>query len=481
MVELEAHRNVLSLRVPALYELILTTTATKDDEDSNIVLPTMDPTLFVILLDYIYTNKFPSQKIQGESLANSIFTVANQFGSNLLIPYNAARWLLFVDLHLCALLKEACVVKEASKENWRQLIDFTAGFAIHDFAKLPQKMDEWITTTTTVEVKGHPFKLRIYPHGNQQSKTDAEYVSIYLIYAGENTETNPVNVRYQIRTKATKYLFSGENQFSSKTNSSGWTNFKKREDIIRDDLDTNGTLTIEVDITIGIPQRQFEETTNDEPDFSSNVPIMIDSGSFYNLVPLAYHLNNERSTTNGVRIRSVSNDIIVAQATGELPLNLPKEALTAHKMETDMALLSIREAVNHGCVAVFGYGENNDAIICDENDIEIIVTGPPLVTGKAESGRLWYVSDHAKPARLVGLPSVDSLPGQQQPSPPKSSSSSMLDILPQGVCFNIYKMLSNENKIMIFVVVVVIVLVARTGAVSVSVSVKACQNLDTIF
>ena len=250
MVELEAHRNVLSLRVPALYELILTTTATKDDEDSNIVLPTMDPTLFVILLDYIYTNKFPSQKIQGESLANSIFTVANQFGSNLLIPYNAARWLLFVDLHLCALLKEACVVKEASKENWRQLIDFTAGFAIHDFAKLPQKMDEWITTTTTVEVKGHPFKLRIYPHGNQQSKTDAEYVSIYLIYAGENTETNPVNVRYQIRTKTTTCL-PFESKFSSKTPSWGSAKFKKCEDMIRDDLDTLGTLTIEVDITIG--------------------------------------------------------------------------------------------------------------------------------------------------------------------------------------------------------------------------------------
>ena len=40
----------------------------------------------------------------------------------------------------------------------------------------------------------------------------------------------------------------------------GWTDFKKRENIIRDDLDENATLTIAVDITIGTPQRQLKET-----------------------------------------------------------------------------------------------------------------------------------------------------------------------------------------------------------------------------
>ena len=72
----------------------------------------------------------------------------------------------------------------------------TARFAIHGFAKLAQKRNEPIMTTI-VEVMGHPFKLWIYPRGNRHSKTDAEYVSIFLFYAGENTATNPVvNARW---------------------------------------------------------------------------------------------------------------------------------------------------------------------------------------------------------------------------------------------------------------------------------------------
>ena len=244
--------------------------------------------------------------------------------------------------------------------------------------------------------------------------------------------------------------------------------------MIRGYLDNEGTLTIEVDITIGTPQRPLKET-NDELDFSSNVPLIIDSGAEVSIVPLDFILMNERSTPNGQRGRSASNHIMVAQKAGELPLNLPKEALTAHKMETNLALLSLREAVKHGCVVVFGYGENNDAIIYDQNNIEITVTGPPLVTGTIGRGGSWYVSDYA-------IPSANPVTEQQQSSPTASSSSSMLDLLPQGLRFDIYNMLSNKNKMVIFIVVVVLVLVARTGAdANTAGAVKACRSLDTIF
>ena len=125
---------------------------------------------------------------------------------------------------------------------------------------------------------------------------------------------------------------------------------------------------------------------------------MIDSGTFSNLVPLDYVLKNEQPTPNGQRARSCSDHLMVAESKGELPLNLPTEALTAHKMNVNYPLLSLVEIVKHGCIVVFGYGENNDAIIYDKNNIEIIVTGPPRVTGKLGRDGRWYVSDYAKPA-----------------------------------------------------------------------------------
>ena len=131
----------------------------------------------------------------------------------------------------------------------------TAVFAIHNFAELPQKRNEWIATTT-VQVSGHPFRLMIYPRGHKDSKTDTEIVSIYLSYKGESTEANPVNVQYRFRSNTALSQF-GEHKFTKKKNSGGCKNCKKRNDIIRKDLDSKGTLTIEVDITIGTPQREI--------------------------------------------------------------------------------------------------------------------------------------------------------------------------------------------------------------------------------
>ena len=133
----------------------------------------------------------------------------------------------------------------------------TAVFAIHNFAQLPQKRNEKIKTTS-VQVSGHQFRLMIYPRGYKKndSKTDAEeYVSIYLSYKGENTEANPVNIRYQFRSNTTTSQFSERKFLVSHT--WGCPNFQKREYIIEKDLDSKGTLAIEVDITIGTPKREI--------------------------------------------------------------------------------------------------------------------------------------------------------------------------------------------------------------------------------
>ena len=148
MVERKAHRNVLSVRAPALYEMIISTTTTMDEE--GIVLRDIDPHTFGTILEYIYTNKVPKvhndhnhATVEGEEFfAKSILIVANQFGCTGLKLYmesfivgsflnssNAARLLLFADSHACALLKEACMTTyitdpmlvKRSEDDWNQL------------------------------------------------------------------------------------------------------------------------------------------------------------------------------------------------------------------------------------------------------------------------------------------------------------------------------------------------------------------------
>ena len=125
----------------------------------------------------------------------------------------------------------------------------TTSFAIHDFATLPQQKGDKVATNV-FQVGGHPFKLWIFPRG-LMGNTDTEYVSMYLLYAGENTETNPVNVRFQIWTKTSNGAHYNHAFATGPNHLWGTRSFKKRQDMILDDLDWKGTLTVEVDITIG--------------------------------------------------------------------------------------------------------------------------------------------------------------------------------------------------------------------------------------
>lgn len=148
------------------------------------------------------------------------------------------------------------------QEPWEHLKEnkHTAIFDIYNFADLHQKRNECIKTTS-VEVSGHQMRLAIFPRGSSQSNADVEHVSIFLLNGGEK-HTPAVNIRHRIRHRfRTKTEDCGEslhwnNNFTTMTTTGrGINNFKKREDMILEDLDSNGTLTIEVDITIGTKKR----------------------------------------------------------------------------------------------------------------------------------------------------------------------------------------------------------------------------------
>merc|ERR1712194_357162 len=128
-------------------------------------------------------------------------------------------------------------------------------FDIHNFADLPQKRDECITSKI-IKACGNSWLLRVYPRGDFNCTYDTEYVCIYLYYCGERTENNPVDVKLTFRTKTQEEHLANNFKFSKDT-TDGWGTyeFEKRENIMDNELDKHGTLTIEVEIKVGTEKR----------------------------------------------------------------------------------------------------------------------------------------------------------------------------------------------------------------------------------
>jgi hypothetical protein len=128
-------------------------------------------------------------------------------------------------------------------------------FHIHDFSNREEKRGEYFYTGI-INAHGHPWKLRIYPRGHDESSTDAEYVSVFLHFAGENTKTDPVVAKAMIRTKTDnsklpKYEYSKEEGIMG----FGCPDFSEREDIIKNDCNDAGTLTITVELQVATEKK----------------------------------------------------------------------------------------------------------------------------------------------------------------------------------------------------------------------------------
>ena len=135
---------------------------------------------------------------------------------------------------------------------------------------------------------------------------------------------------------------------------------------------------------------QFALLATDDDD-STN--ICVDSGATTTIVPLNFPLDQETATANGIRVRSCTGGIMVGKSKGNLNLNLPVRARQANKMKVNTPLLSVGQAADEGCVTVF---TKEKVIICDENNIEIKLTSPPLVMGTRGRSGLWHVSQNTK-------------------------------------------------------------------------------------
>ena len=138
--------------------------------------------------------------------------------------------------------------KEYLEENKASIV-----FDVHNFADLDEKRGKCVVSQTA-QVCDHSFHVEVYPRGDNLSNTDVEYVSLYLSYLGNNSKSNPVNTRVRFKTKNKSTPWGQANFCADQAdigNYQGCMDFRKRSDAIENDLDQDGTFTIEMDIIIG--------------------------------------------------------------------------------------------------------------------------------------------------------------------------------------------------------------------------------------
>jgi hypothetical protein len=123
-------------------------------------------------------------------------------------------------------------------------------FQVHDFANRTEKRDESFVTPI-LKAHGHPWNLQIYPRGDSRTPTNPEYVSCFLLFKGDKNQ-GPF-VKFTFRCKGSPIQTASAN-FTDRKTKDGWgyTEFARRDDVLANYIDENGTLTIEVDMQIAV-------------------------------------------------------------------------------------------------------------------------------------------------------------------------------------------------------------------------------------
>ena len=125
----------------------------------------------------------------------------------------------------------------------------TLQFVFHNFTTM-----EEVVTSPSLEAFGYLWDLEFYPKGHKGSDTNADtgFISVFLSYAG-NDKYAP-SARFVIRCKEYTTLFA--TQLFSKEQMWGKHNYLKRNDVLENCLEEDGSLMIEVDIWITVDSKR---------------------------------------------------------------------------------------------------------------------------------------------------------------------------------------------------------------------------------
>ena len=106
--------------------------------------------------------------------------------------------------------------------------------------------------TTNFKAHDHLWKLAVCPRGDDESNADVEHLSIFFVYDGENTESDPVVAKAVCRskTKTINWIMPRTKFYKDDGGGFGWPDFGRRIKIIEKDCDDEGTLTITVELQV---------------------------------------------------------------------------------------------------------------------------------------------------------------------------------------------------------------------------------------
>ena len=114
----------------------------------------------------------------------------------------------------------------------------TLEYKVYNFADREEKRGERVEVPA-LQAHGHKWVLRVYPKGNSKSTRSTTYVSVRLYHIGS---PEPAAAKISMRCKDFKKKVTNQEMCCD--------NFLKREDVLANYLDDDGTLVIEVDIQI---------------------------------------------------------------------------------------------------------------------------------------------------------------------------------------------------------------------------------------
>ena len=143
----------------------------------------------------------------------------------------------------------ACVSVGEPPHKRRREVE-TVTFIIHDFKNRKEKRSEPIDSPR-VRAHGYNWRIQVYPRGDEGSPTDTEYIACHLRLAQEGDATASLT----IRCKGYKRTAAFPARFHKSTFEWGYRDFLKRQSILDEYLEDDGSLVIEVDIQIADGKR----------------------------------------------------------------------------------------------------------------------------------------------------------------------------------------------------------------------------------
>ena len=140
-----------------------------------------------------------------------------------------------------------------------------------NFAGLPAKRDDH-TESKVLKCHGFEWTVALYPGGDEKSSEEGVYVSMYLC-SNSCTNTNEIKAKYNMRIPSAgraegsgeeTRIFSSKNTGNKLTNSWGFDNYAKREDVLNPSKRylVDKKLTVEVDIQVVLDKPPTWTPTN---------------------------------------------------------------------------------------------------------------------------------------------------------------------------------------------------------------------------